>query len=75
MKTYSVYEAKSNFSRLIKEALAGEKIIISSRGLPVIEFTPLATTKLKKRKLGTVKGRWFMSDDFDDVIDDFKEYL
>jgi antitoxin (DNA-binding transcriptional repressor) of toxin-antitoxin stability system len=35
MKIYSVYEAKTHFSKLIQEALSGQKVIVSYRGAPI----------------------------------------
>jgi prevent-host-death family protein len=41
MASYSVTEAKRHFSRLIDRALAGEEVVITRRGRPVIIFAPV----------------------------------
>jgi prevent-host-death family protein len=40
MKQVGVYEAKTQFSALIKEAARGERIVITHRGEPVAELVP-----------------------------------
>jgi len=42
MSTYSVAEAKSGLSGLINRALAGEEVIITRHGKPVVEIRPTA---------------------------------
>jgi prevent-host-death family protein len=41
MSTHSVAEAKNKLSQLIKRALAGEAVIITRHGDPVIELKPV----------------------------------
>ena len=41
-QTYSTYEAKARFSEIIRKVRAGQRIIISHRGLEVAEIRPLA---------------------------------
>lgn len=47
MSTHSVAEAKSQLSDLIDRALAGEDVVITRHGKPVIELTPVAKTPQK----------------------------
>lgn len=41
MSTYSVADAKTNLPRLIDRALGGESVVITRRGLPVVELKPV----------------------------------
>ncbi len=41
MTTHSIAEAKNQLSRLIDRALAGEPVVITRRGEPVVELTPV----------------------------------
>ncbi len=41
MSSYSVADAKTHLSNLIDRALAGEGVIITRHGQPVIEFKPI----------------------------------
>ena len=40
MATYSVADAKNTLPKLIDKVLAGEEVIITRRGEPVVEFRP-----------------------------------
>jgi prevent-host-death family protein len=47
MSTYSVAEAKNKLSALIKRAVAGEDVVITSHGQPIVELKPVK--RLRKR--------------------------
>ena len=44
MSTYSVAEAKNKLSALIKRAVAGEDVVITSHGQPVAELKAIRRT-------------------------------
>lgn len=70
-----IYQAKAKLSELIQAALAGKEVIIAKGKEPVIRLQVLEGYKTKRR-LGGAKGALlYMSDDFDDPIDDFQEYI
>lgn len=62
----NIHEAKTQLSRLIEKALAGEEVIISRAGAPVVKLVPCAHSK-EARRPGLWKGRVSMSPDFDDL--------
>ena len=70
MTITNMYQAKTHLSQLVKDALAGKKVIIGKAGEPLVELTPVKK-KVQKRKLGYWKGRkvW-ISDDFDELPED-----
>lgn len=77
MTTVNVHAAKTNFSRLVDLAAAGEEIIIAKAGQPVARLVPLAAAPREKRRLGLLAGRAIIPADFDapipeDVIDTFE---
>jgi prevent-host-death family protein len=41
MESHSVVEAKNQLSRLIDRALAGERVVVTRHGTPVVELRPL----------------------------------
>ena len=51
MATYSVAEAKNRLPSLIDKALAGEEVIITRRGKPVVEVRP--ASRRSARAAGT----------------------
>jgi prevent-host-death family protein len=63
----NVTEAKTNLSRLLEKAIAGEEVIIMRSGRPMVRLTPVETAPFK-REFGTAKGQIFISDDFDDPL-------
>ena len=38
---YNVHDAKSQLSKLIEQALAGEEVVIANRGKPVVKLVPI----------------------------------
>jgi len=43
MSRYSVADAKNNLPSLIDKAAAGEEVIITRHGKPIVEMRPVAT--------------------------------
>lgn len=63
MPTYTVHDAKTNLSRLIELAEAGEEVIIARRDTPAVKLVPVAR-KASKRKFGAYKGKIRITDAF-----------
>lgn len=74
MTTASIHEAKTNLSKLIQKALAGEEVIIANAGKPVVKLVPVEST-VKKPRFGGWEGPFKMADDFDAPLEDFKDYM
>ncbi len=64
MTTINVYEAKTQFSRLLVRVAAGEEVVIAKAGRPVARLVP-AGERRKEIRLGRDRGRVFIADDFD----------
>ena len=52
----TIHEAKTQLSRLIERACAGEDVVISRGDTPVVRLVPVAAP-LPRRKFGAMKGR------------------
>jgi len=52
----AIHAAKTNLSKLIERACAGEEVIISRGKTPVVQLLPIATVATK-RTFGAMKGR------------------
>ena len=65
MSTIGIYEAKKHFSKLLRRAAAGEEIVITRSGDPVVRLVALGLQR--KRQLGIDAGAFDVPDDFDDV--------
>ncbi len=63
MKTVNVHEAKTQLSRLLERAHAGEEIIIAKSGEPYARLVPLES-RAPQRLAGTLKEVVAFSDDF-----------
>jgi prevent-host-death family protein len=61
MATVTMHQAKSQLSRLVARALAGEEIIISRGKTPVARLQPLHAPK---RKFGSMRGKVWLDDAF-----------
>lgn len=66
-KKVNLYEAKTHLSQLVREAAAGEEIIIARGGKPAARLVPLAAAE-EPRKPGGWEGRVWMSEDFNDEM-------
>jgi antitoxin (DNA-binding transcriptional repressor) of toxin-antitoxin stability system len=64
-----VHQAKTQLSKLIAAALAGEEVVIARGDEPVVKLTPIASSK-KKRVAGRLKGKIAFSDSFFDPLPD-----
>ena len=74
MYQVNIHEAKTNLSKLIKRAVSGEEIVIAKANKPIVKIVPLKNSK-QKRKIGFAKGKIKIAPDFDEPLEDFKEYM
>ena len=61
--TLNLYEAKTQLSSLVDQAAAGAEIIIAKNGKPMAKLFPFK--EAIKRRPGRLKGKVWMSKDFD----------
>jgi prevent-host-death family protein len=64
-KQVNVYEAKSQFSKLLEQVEGGDEIVIARNGKPVARLVPLQRTAAP-RELGSMRGKIWMAPDFDE---------
>jgi prevent-host-death family protein len=64
MTIVDIYDAKTQLSKLIEEAAAGNDVIITRSGKPVARLTRLASAK-RKLQFGVLKGKIKVSPEFD----------
>ncbi len=57
MKVFTVHAAKTQFSKLIAMALAGEEIVVAKGSTPVVKLVALAGGQSPARKFGAMKGK------------------
>jgi prevent-host-death family protein len=56
MAQVNIHDAKTNLSKLIEQAAAGEEIIIARAGKPVARLTAIEPIP-RRRRFGALKGR------------------
>jgi prevent-host-death family protein len=69
MRTVNIHAAKTNLSRLVEDAAAGEEIIIAKSGKPVARLCALAEPK-RRRPLGMLNGKIDVPDNFDTLYEE-----
>ena len=67
--TVNIHEAKTNFSKLLAQALQGEEVIIAKAGTPIARLVPF-TEKPPRRIPGTAIGKLVIAVDFDAPLPD-----
>jgi prevent-host-death family protein len=73
MAEFGVHEAKTHFSRLLERALAGEEIVITRSGEPLVKLVP--AQRRGKPNFGFARGKIAMTPDFDEIPDEFGPYV
>jgi prevent-host-death family protein len=75
MSTYTLAEAKAQFSKVVEEVEAGRSVLITKHGRPAaVMVQPQSAPDAPKRQLqGCLKNElagWQMPDNFDRMMDD-----
>ena len=70
-----MHEAKTNLSKLVKRAAAGEEIIVAKAGEPVAKIVAYSAPPKKPRVPGSMKGKIWIAPDFDEIPEEFEDYL
>ena len=67
-------EAKTHLSRLIRQALEGEEIVIMRGKQPVAKLTALTGARPRRRLGGAAHVFIAIAADFDEPLPEFKDY-
>jgi prevent-host-death family protein len=69
MRTINIHEAKTHLSRLVDEAAAGDSFVIAKAGKPKVKVVRIDEAEKKpKRRIGFLKGKLRVPDDFDTMF-------
>jgi prevent-host-death family protein len=70
MNVVNIHEAKTHLSKLIEKAAQGESFIIAKAGKPMVKVIAIdAPAEKKKRRLGFLKGKISVPDNFDRMFE------
>jgi prevent-host-death family protein len=72
-RTVTIGEAKTNFSSLVRRAEAGEEILVRRGREPVARIVPLRQSD-GVHGFGSMKGEIRIGKDFDEPLEDFRDY-
>lgn len=73
MKVIPIFEAKTQLSKLVDMALAGQEIVIARRKTPLVSLQPVRSTK-SLRKAGALPGLVVsMAEAFNNSLDDWAD--
>jgi len=73
MTEVGVHEAKTHLSKLLARAVAGEEIVITRSGEPLVKLVPVQ--RKRKPNFGFAKGTFTVPDDFDEIPEGFEDYV
>lgn len=68
MTVVTIHKAKTELSKLIQKAVAGEEIVIARGNTPLVKLTPVSEARLKSRGWGAWKGKIEIPDSFFDPL-------
>ena len=63
MTTYTLHTAKTNLSRLLEQACAGEEVIIARDQEPLVRLVPIKAAA-PRRVFGVLRGQLEVTDTF-----------
>ena len=80
MNCFELDQAQQRFPELVARAKRGEDVIITERDQPVVKFVAIeqdttAVPTKRRRRPGSAKGLVHISDDFDEPLEDFRDYM
>jgi prevent-host-death family protein len=73
MAQVGMHEAKTQLSKLVERAEAGEDIVIARNGKPVARLVPVAGRNSLAEARGALRGRIHLAEGFDELPDDVAE--
>ncbi|TAE94578.1 MAG: type II toxin-antitoxin system Phd/YefM family antitoxin [Oscillatoriales cyanobacterium] len=71
MYEVDIVEAKEKLLELIEAAMRGEEVAITQDNQPVVKLVGIPKQAKPNRKAGSAKGMVWMSDDFDEPLEEF----
>jgi len=72
-KLYTIHQAKTNLSRLVREAVDGAEVVIARGDAPLVRLVRISPAP-EARELGFARGMVRLAPDFDAALEDLAEY-
>jgi antitoxin (DNA-binding transcriptional repressor) of toxin-antitoxin stability system len=71
MATQELEVETSELSDLVDAAEKGDEVVLTRKGEPLARITPFR----RGRQAGSARGLFTVPDDFDEPLDDFRDYM
>ncbi len=71
----TVDEVQNKLKELIEAVENGEEVFIVANNRKTFQIIQVEKPQKQFREFGTAKGMFSMSDDFDEPLEDFKDYM
>jgi prevent-host-death family protein len=75
MQTVTLEKAQATLPDLLHQVAGGDEIIIAQNGEPKAKLSAAPSRKGVHPQAGSLRGKIWMSPDFDAPLDDFKDYM
>ena len=73
MSQIDIKQAGIRFENLVEQASRGQEVVITKNDRPLARLC--SASGKRQRQFGSIKGAIWMSDDFDEPLEDFQEYM
>jgi antitoxin (DNA-binding transcriptional repressor) of toxin-antitoxin stability system len=74
MREITLAEAAADLAHVVEMVSQGEEIVLVKDNQTAVKLSPIEP-KRYPAKAGSAKGLVWMSDDFDEPLEDFKQYM
>ena len=74
MHNVDVKQAMQRLPELIEQAVGGYEIVITKGGQAMVKLVAITESK-QRRQFGSARGLIKISNDFDEPLEDFREYM
>jgi antitoxin (DNA-binding transcriptional repressor) of toxin-antitoxin stability system len=75
MSTITIQEAQAKLSQLIHSLTPGDEVFITENNQPIAKLARTEPRKQWPCKAGSARGKIHMAPDFDEPLEEFKEYM
>ena len=73
--TFTIHEAQAQLANLVHRLNAGDEVAITENNEPVAKLARIDPKKQWPCKAGSAKGKIWVAPDFDEPLEEFKEYM
>ena len=70
MITVNIHDAKTHLSRILRDVIAGETVVLCRRNVAVAEIRPVGASRTQPRPIGLAKGTFEVPSTFLDPLPD-----